>query len=37
MILDDVFITVIKLFKKRQINILLFLLVFITRLLNIKC
>ena len=36
MILEDVFITVIKLFKKCQINKLLFILVFVTRLRNIK-
>ena len=36
MILKDFFKTVMKLFKKRQLNILIFILVFVTKLLNIK-
>ena len=34
--LIDLFKTVMKLFKKRQLNILIFILVFVTKLLNIK-
>ena len=36
MILEELFKIVMKLFKKHQINILLFILRFVTRLLNIK-
>ena len=36
MILLDLFKTVMKLFKKRQLNILIFILVFVTKLLNLK-
>ena len=36
MILVDLFKTVMELFKKCQLNILIFILVFVTKLLNIK-
>ena len=36
MTLIDLFKTVMKLFKKHQLNILIFILVFVTKLLNIK-
>ena len=36
MILIDIFKTIMKLFKKLQINILLFIQLFVIRLLNIK-